>query len=109
MRFNSNLMIIMNKIIDNTQNKFRTKIERLLEGSGISFNGNKPWDISVYNPNLYERILTHGSAGLGEAYMEGWWDSNQLDELFNKFCSAQIKSRIILDPQSIKAGFGLIS
>jgi cyclopropane-fatty-acyl-phospholipid synthase len=94
----------MNKRIDNTQNKFRAKLERLLEGSDISFNGNKPWDISVYNPDLYERILTQGSVGLGEAYMEGWWESNQLDELFNKFCSAQIKSRIILDPQSIKSG-----
>ena len=94
----------MNKRIDNTQNKFRTKLERLLEGSGISFNGNNPWDISVYNSDLYERILTQGSLGLGEAYMDGWWDSNRLDELFSKFCSAQIQSRVILDPQSIKTG-----
>ena len=36
--------------------------------------------------------------------MDGWWDSDQLDELFNKFCSVQIKSRVILDPQSIKSG-----
>jgi cyclopropane-fatty-acyl-phospholipid synthase len=36
--------------------------------------------------------------------MDGWWDSDQLDELFNKFCSAQIKSRVMLDPQSIKNG-----
>lgn len=94
----------MNKVIDNTQNKFRAKLEKLLEGTDIVFNGNNPWDINVYNSNLYERILTQGSLGLGEAYMDGWWDANQLDELFNKFCSAQIKSRVILDPQSIKNG-----
>ena len=94
----------MNKVIDNSQNKFRAKLEKLLEGTDIVFNGNNPWDINVYNSNLYERILTQGSVGLGEAYMDGWWDSNQLDELFNKFCSAQIKSRVILDPQSIKNG-----
>jgi len=94
----------MSKKIDNTHNKFRAKLEKLLEGTDIFFNGENPWDISVYNPNLYERILTQGSLGLGEAYMDGWWDSDQLDELFNKFCSAQVKSRVMLDPQSIKNG-----
>ena len=94
----------MSKIIDNTQNKFRAKLEKLLEGTDIVFNGNNPWDISVYNSNLYERMLTQGSLGLGEAYMDGWWDSNQLDELFNKFCSTQVQSRVMLDPQSIKNG-----
>ena len=57
----------MNKVIDNTQNKFRAKLEKLLEGTDIVFNGNNPWDINVYNSNLYERILTQGSLGLGEA------------------------------------------
>ncbi|MFA5922555.1 MAG: cyclopropane fatty acyl phospholipid synthase [Methylococcaceae bacterium] len=94
----------MSKMIDNSHNKFRTKLEKLLEGTDISFNGENPWDISVYNSNLYERILTQGSLGLGEAYMDGWWDSDQLDELFNKFCSTQVKSRVMLDPQSIKNG-----
>lgn len=94
----------MSGIIDNTQNKFRAKLEKLLEGTGIAFNGNNPWDIRVYNANLYERILTQGSLGLGEAYMDGWWDSDQLDELFNKFCSAQIKSRVMLDPHALKNG-----
>ena len=68
------------KIKDNTQNKFRIRLEKLLEGTDIEFNGNNPWDIRVYNSKLYERILTQGSLGLGEAYMDGWWDSNQLDE-----------------------------
>ena len=94
----------MSKTIDSIQNKFRVKLEKLLEGTDIVFNGNNPWDIRVYNSNLYERILTQGSLGLGEAYMDGWWDSSQLDELFYKFCSAQVKSRVMLDPQSIKNG-----
>ena len=94
----------MNKIIDNTQNKFRAKLEKLLEGTDIIFNGDKPSDICVYNSNLYEKILNQGTLGLGEAYMDEWWDSSRLDELFNKFCSAQVKSRVMLDPQSIKNG-----
>lgn len=92
----------MTKEIDNKNNKFRDQLESLLEGSGIVFNGNKPWDIHVYNSNLYERMRIQGVMGLGEAYMDGWWDSDQLDELFNKFCSADIKSRVILDLYMIK-------
>ncbi|CAA9891531.1 Cyclopropane-fatty-acyl-phospholipid synthase [Candidatus Methylobacter favarea] len=78
----------MRKTIDNAQNKFRAKLEKF-EGTDVVFNGNNPWDIRVYNSNLYERMLAQGSLGLGEAYMDGWWDCEQLDELFNKICSTE--------------------
>lgn len=94
----------MSTTIDNTHNRFRNQLEKLLKGANIAFNGTNPWDIQVYNPGLYERIITQGTVGLGEAYMDGWWDCSQLDELFNKFCSAQIQSRVKLHPQSIKNG-----
>jgi cyclopropane-fatty-acyl-phospholipid synthase len=94
----------MSKIIDNTDNKFRNRLEKLLTNTGIAFNGSNPWDIQVFNEGLYERILTQGTLGLGEAYMDGWWDCQQLDELFSKFCSAQVQSRVMLHPQSIKNG-----
>ena len=48
--------------------------------------------------------MTQGTLGLGEAYMQGWWDCAQLDELFNKFCLVQIKSRVAVHPESIKNG-----
>src|SRR6187402_817427 len=49
---------------------------------GITINGDKPWDMQVHNPKLYNRIIGGGSIGFGEAYMEGWWDCEALDELF---------------------------
>ncbi|MGR9087752.1 MAG: class I SAM-dependent methyltransferase, partial [Gammaproteobacteria bacterium] len=94
----------MSKQIDNKHNKFRAKLERVLEGTQITFNGDNPWDIKVYDSELYERILTHGSVGLGEAYMDECWDSEQLDELFNKFFSGERVYRIRFDPQLIKNG-----
>lgn len=90
----------MSKLIDNTQNRFRENLERLLEGTGIAFNGNNPWDVRVYNAALYQRILTQGSLGLGEAYMDEWWDCHQLDELFNKICLAHLEDKVIVDPQT---------
>jgi hypothetical protein len=83
---------------DNSRNIYRNRLERLLDGSGITFNGDYPWDIRVYHPDLYERILTQGVLGLGEAYMDGWWDTDRLDEFFAKLFSADIKSRVKLDP-----------
>lgn len=91
----------MSKIIENTKNRFRDNIEKLLNGTDIAFNGNNPWDIRVYNANLYERILTQGSLGLGETYMDGWWDCDQLDELFNKICLARLEDRVTVDPKTI--------
>ncbi|MGZ8224263.1 MAG: cyclopropane fatty acyl phospholipid synthase [Methylobacter sp.] len=79
---------VMSKTIDNTQNKFRARLE-IFKDTDVVFNGNNPWDIRVYNSNLYERMFTQRSLGLGEAYMDGWWDCEQLDELFNKICSTE--------------------
>jgi cyclopropane-fatty-acyl-phospholipid synthase len=57
-------------------------IERLLEPTGVRINGARPWDIQVHDPSVYQRALRDGSLGLGEAYMDGAWDSEQLDETF---------------------------
>ncbi|MDO9105238.1 MAG: cyclopropane fatty acyl phospholipid synthase [Methylovulum sp.] len=100
----------MSKLIDHTQNRFRDNLERLLAGTGIAFNGNNPWDIRVYNADLYQRILTQGSLGLGEAYMDEWWDCQQLDELFHKICLARLEDKVIVDPQTfINRLWGLVT
>jgi cyclopropane-fatty-acyl-phospholipid synthase len=57
-------------------------IRNYFAAAGITINGYKPWDIQVHNPKLYYRVARHGSIGFGEAYMEGWWDCEALDELF---------------------------
>lgn len=57
-----------------------------LESAGISIDGSNPHDIQVHDPRLYRRLQTHGSLGAGEGYMEGWWDCDQLDELFYRIC-----------------------
>jgi len=56
--------------------------KKIFESGGIKINGGDPWDIQVHNPKVYDRLLTGGSIGLGEAYMEGWWDCSTLDEFF---------------------------
>lgn len=60
----------------------KNKIQELLSHADIVINGDRPWDIRVHNGRLYSRVLASGSLGLGESYMDGWWDCDQLDELF---------------------------
>src|SRR3989344_3498305 len=68
--------------------------ESLLEGSGVSINGNNPEDLQVHNENFYRRVLTGGSLGLGESYMDGWWDCQSLDEFINKILVSKIRKNL---------------
>src|SRR5690606_30453217 len=54
----------------------RTRIEELLALAGVHVDGPEPHDIQVHDDRLYGRILAHGSLGLGEAHMDGWWDAD---------------------------------
>lgn len=65
-------------------------ITSLLARAGITVDGPDPWDIHVHDRGLYPRILRDRSLGLGEAYMDGWWDCARLDELFRRLCAAEL-------------------
>jgi cyclopropane-fatty-acyl-phospholipid synthase len=67
---------------------------RLLESADIRFNGGRPWDIQVRDPDLYDRVLSQGSLGFGEAFMDGCWESERLDETFRKLLVARLDTKI---------------
>ncbi|MDO8474301.1 MAG: cyclopropane fatty acyl phospholipid synthase [bacterium] len=68
-------------------------IESLLEGTGITINGNNAYDPQVHNEDFYGRVLRHGSLGLGESYMDGWWDCARLDQFFHKILAVDLDNR----------------
>jgi cyclopropane-fatty-acyl-phospholipid synthase len=59
-------------------------LNELAGEANIRFNGDAPWDIQVYDEDVYRRILSKGSLGFGESYMDGQWDSHHLDEMFHR-------------------------
>jgi cyclopropane-fatty-acyl-phospholipid synthase len=73
-------------------------IERLFSEADVKINGDRPWDIHVYNRDLFARVMARGSLGLGEAYMDVWWDCEQLDELLCRVLGANLGARIRLMP-----------
>lgn len=58
--------------------------QKILSSADIAINGERPSDILVHNHDLFSRVLAQGSLGLGESYMDGWWDSDALDQFFFK-------------------------
>jgi len=62
--------------------KYKEAIRQLLDMGGIGINGSAPHDIRVCNEKFYERVLKEGSLGLGESYMDGWWECECLGDFF---------------------------
>lgn len=58
----------------------RRTLEDLLARADIAINGDRPWDLQIDDERTFKRVLAQGSLGLGEAYMDGWWDCRRLDD-----------------------------
>ena len=69
-------------------------IRDLFAGAGVTVNGTRPWDIHVNNERLYARVLGGRNLGLGEAYMEGWWDCPRIDEFIHRVVLAELEGRV---------------
>jgi len=74
--------------------KQRQFIEQLLSQAGIKINGPDPWDIQVLDDRLYARVLKDGSLGLGEAYIESWWDCARIDEFICRLLKGNLEEKI---------------
>lgn len=73
--------------------ELRMKIERMLEDADVAIDGRRPWDIQVKNERLFQRIFAQGSLGFGEAYMDGWWETQALDQMFTRLLKAELNKR----------------
>jgi cyclopropane-fatty-acyl-phospholipid synthase len=60
----------------------------------VRINGERPWDIQVHNPALFQRVLAGGSLALGESYMDGWWDCEALDQFFYRILKAELDKKV---------------
>jgi len=81
----------------------------LLGNAGLKIFAEESADIIVRDPSFYADVLTKGSLGLGDSYMEGKWDSDKIDEVICRILKLgvyqklapvynivrQIKSRVV--------------
>ena len=73
---------------------FEETIKRLFDSVDIQVNGSRSWDPQIHNKLFYARVLSGGSLGLGESYMDGWWDCKAPDQLSYKLLSGRIDKQI---------------
>jgi len=73
---------------------YKRKVDSLLEYADIHIGGDQPSDLQIHNPDTYARIFGKGTIGFGEAYMDGWWDCEALDEFFTRVVRAKIANNI---------------
>src|SRR5271168_3442733 len=77
--------------------KHRALLEEIFAAADIHLDGRRPSDIRVHDDRFYARVLSAATLGLGESYMDGWWDCEALDELFFRAIRARLAERVRLN------------
>ncbi|MFL6592845.1 MAG: cyclopropane fatty acyl phospholipid synthase [Luteimonas sp.] len=72
----------------------RNRVLSLLESAGIHPGGPARSDPVIHDQRFFGRVLSQGSLGLGESYMEGWWDVESLDDMIVKLLGARLDERV---------------
>lgn len=65
----------------------------LLAMADVKIDGGRDWDVTVHNQELFARVVKENSLGLGESYMDGWWDCKALDQLFCRILAAKLDKK----------------
>lgn len=81
-------------VMSDTAKRF---VQNQLARTEIEIGGSRPWDVQVHNESLYGRVLSQGTLGLGESYMDGWWDAEALDQFLFKLITANIQDNFPRD------------
>ncbi len=74
--------------------KYQSLVKELLSLAEIEINGSNPWDIQVHDERFYKRAVTEVELGLGESYMDNWWDVEKLDEMIFRIIRADLQNKV---------------
>ncbi len=69
-------------------------VRELLALADVHVNGPHEWDMQVKDDRLYGRILQDPYLGLGESYMDGWWDCAALDQMIDRVMRAALHLKV---------------
>ena len=71
-----------------------SSLQAILQRADIRLNGHRPWDMRVHDPGVPARVLAYGNLGLGESYMDGQWDCDAIDQLFDRLLRTQLDQEV---------------
>ncbi len=81
-------------IIETKKESAKSIIRVLLKEAGIEINGKNSLDIQVCNDNFYKRVLTERELGIGESYMDGWWNCESIDQFIYRVLRSRLDEKI---------------
>jgi len=73
---------------------YERTVREILDRIGVAIGGPNPWDIQVNDDRMYGRVLRDKNLGLGESYMEGWWDCPRIDEFIYRVLTARVDEQV---------------
>jgi cyclopropane-fatty-acyl-phospholipid synthase len=74
--------------------KEKEVLEELFSLIGVTVGGRNPWDIEVHDEGFYLRALRDKNLGLGESYIDGWWDCPKLDEFMFRVVKGGLNEKV---------------
>jgi cyclopropane-fatty-acyl-phospholipid synthase len=77
-----------------TASRSESVIRELLASTGIEIDGSNPWDLQVKDARFYDRVLREVELGFGEAYMDGWWECEAIDQLIARIFLADLPAQL---------------
>lgn len=76
-------------------------VESILEQANIAVNGSRPWDIQVFDERFFSKVIAKGTLGLGESYMDAWWDCQRIDEFIYRSMVHRLREKIRVGHQEL--------
>jgi cyclopropane-fatty-acyl-phospholipid synthase len=73
----------------------RARLTELLASADIVIDGDRPWDPQIHDDRFFELAFA-GSLAVGEAFMNGLWSCDQLDERVCRFRRARFADQFKL-------------
>ena len=69
-------------------------LAQLLASADIHLNGTRAWDIQINHPQMLKRLLKQGGLGLGDSYMDGWWECQAIDLMLERAMAARLHEKL---------------
>ena len=80
----------------------KSTVKDLLAAANIKINGHQPFDVQIHDERFYKRVLSKGELGLGEAYMDGWWDARQVDQVIARILGVNLREKLKITPSMLR-------
>ncbi len=85
-------------IVDKKISKEQSLVNQLLQLADITINGSADSDIQIHDEDFYARVLRDRDLGLGESYMDGWWDCQHIELFIERLINAKIETKLKTRP-----------